>query len=95
VVKRHVDNPKWYANPDESRVVAGEELKQARSQYQRMLRKDELQKGHHKQGLIFGGENVSKNIQFTGESTIRHSELEGLDTGFIMKMVMVKRIQRY
>ena len=94
-VKRHVDNSKWYANPDESRVVAGEELKQARSQYQRMLRKDELQKGHHKQGLIFGGENVSKNIQFTGKSTIRHSELEGLDTGFIMKMVMVKRIQRY
>ena len=47
-----------------------------------MLRKDELQKGHHKQGLIFGGENVSKNIQFTGKSTIRHSELEGLDTSF-------------
>ena len=81
-VKRHVDNPKWYADPDASRIVAGEELKNARSQYQQMLRKGELPKGHHRQGLAFGGENVPENIQFTGESTIRRSELEGLDTSF-------------
>ena len=81
-VKRHVDNPIWYADPDASRIVAGEELKQARSQYQQMLRKGELPKGHHRQGLAFGGENIPENIQFTGESTIRHSELEGLDISF-------------
>ena len=81
-VKRHVDNPIWYADPDASRIVAGEELKQARSQYQQKLSKGELPKGHHRQGLAFGGENIPENIQFTGESTIRHSELEGLDISF-------------
>ncbi|MEZ7550037.1 hypothetical protein [Streptococcus sp. 20925_1_22] len=51
-------------------------MKKARSHYQQMLRKGELPKGYNRQGLAFGGENVPENIQFTGETTIRHSELE-------------------
>ena len=84
-VKRHVESPKWYANPDESRIVSGEELANARAEYRQMLQSGELPKGHHRQGLAFGGENVPENIQFTGETTIRSSELDKLDLSFYHK----------
>ncbi|AGK72122.1 Uncharacterised protein [Streptococcus cristatus] len=66
-------------------------MKKARSHYQQMLRKGELPKGYNRQGLAFGGENVPENIQFTGETTIRHSELEGLDTSFYHENVYGKK----
>ena len=84
-VKRHAESPKWYANPDESRIVSGEELANARAEYRQMLQSGELPKGHHRQGLAFGGENVPENIQFTGETTIRSSELDKLDLSFYHK----------
>jgi hypothetical protein len=35
-----------------------------------LVRRGELEKGHHKQGLSFNGENVSSNIKKTVETTI-------------------------
>ncbi|WP_216637156.1 hypothetical protein [Streptococcus gordonii] len=81
-VKRHSEKPDWYADPDESKTISGEELSDARLEYQQMVRRGELEPGHHRQGLAFGGENTPENIQFTGESTIRRSELDGIDTSF-------------
>ncbi|AQY52559.1 hypothetical protein UE46_12300 [Listeria weihenstephanensis] len=78
----HEENPSWFPDPDESKIVAGDELKAARDEYTSMVSRGELPKGHHRQGLSFGGENMESNIQFTGESTIRRSELEGLDLDF-------------
>ncbi|TKI50726.1 hypothetical protein FC748_03135 [Lysinibacillus tabacifolii] len=51
-----------------------------------MVRRGELEKGHHKQGLSFGGENVSSNIKKTGESTIRQKEIDELDLDFYHEM---------
>ena len=81
-VKRHAEKPDWYADPDESKIISGEELSDARLEYQQMVRRGELEPGHHRQGLAFGGENTPENIQFTGESTIRKSKLDGIDTSF-------------
>lgn len=81
-VKRHAEKPDWYADPDESKIISGEELSDARLEYQQMVRRGELEPGHHRQGLAFGGENTPENIQFTGESTIRRSDLDGIDTSF-------------
>ncbi|WP_260445086.1 pre-toxin TG domain-containing protein [Listeria booriae] len=78
----HEENPKWFPDPDESTIVKGDELKAMRDEYQSMVSRGELPKGHHRQGLSFGGDNIESNIQFTGESTIRRSELEGLDLDF-------------
>ncbi|MED1613202.1 WXG100 family type VII secretion target [Bacillus paranthracis] len=54
--KLHETNPDWYPNPDESTIVKGKELKEARADYQALVRRGELEKGHHVQGLSFGGE---------------------------------------
>ena len=40
-----------------------------------MVARGQLDRGHHRQGLAFGGKNERSNIQHTGESTIRRSEL--------------------
>ncbi|MEK5439959.1 MULTISPECIES: hypothetical protein [Paenibacillus] len=84
--KLHESNPDWYPNTDESIVVKGEELKQARADYEALVRRGELEKGHHVQGLSFGGENVDSNIKITGESTIRREKLEDLDLDFYHEM---------
>ncbi|MFB8375152.1 hypothetical protein [Paenibacillus taichungensis] len=80
--KLHESNPDWYPNPDESSIVKGKELKQARADYEALVRRGELKKGHHKQGLSFGGKNVDENIKITGESTIRREKIEDLDLDF-------------
>ncbi|AHN22397.1 hypothetical protein T479_14520 [Lysinibacillus varians] len=84
--KLHETKPDWYPNPDESKIVKGKELKEARVDYQTLVRRGELEKGHHKQGLSFGGENVSSNIKKTGESTIRQKEIDELDLDFYHEM---------
>ena len=80
--KLHEENPNWYPNPDESYIVKDDELKFVRDEYNSMVSTGELEKGHHRQGLAFGGENVDTNIQFTGESTIKSEKLEDLDLEF-------------
>lgn len=78
----HENNPDWFPNPEESTIVKGEELKEARADYQTLVRRGELEKGHHVQGLAFGGENISSNIKKTGESTIRREEIDDLNLDF-------------
>ncbi|MDR2889382.1 MAG: hypothetical protein LBV33_06025, partial [Lachnospiraceae bacterium] len=74
-VKLHKEKPEWYPDPDESIIVDGEELIKAREEYKKMYTSGALPKGHHRQGLAFGGGNTADNIQFTGESTIASSEV--------------------
>ncbi|MBA4538801.1 hypothetical protein H1Z61_17135 [Bacillus aquiflavi] len=80
--KLYKQNPDWYPNPDESTIVKGEELTRVRNEYDTLVKNGVLEKGHHKKGLSFGGENVPENIKFTGESTIKSSEFNGLDMDF-------------
>ena len=80
--RMHDEHPEWLADPDRSTVVAGEDLKAMRSDYEAKVRNGALEPGHHRQGLAFGGTNTPDNIQPTGEHTIRASELDGVDLGF-------------
>ncbi|QXE01502.1 LXG domain-containing protein [Terribacillus sp. DMT04] len=80
--KLHDSNPDWYPNPDESSIVKANELKEARADYQALVRRGELEKGHHRQGLAFGGENLNSNIKKTGESTIRREQIDNLNLDF-------------
>lgn len=82
----HELNPDWYPNPDESSIVKGNELKEARADYHALARRGELEKGHHIQGLAFGGENVNSNIKKTGESTIRREQIDELNLDFYHEM---------
>ncbi|WP_052736721.1 contractile injection system protein, VgrG/Pvc8 family [Paenibacillus algorifonticola] len=84
--KLYESNPDWYPNPDESRIVKGNELKEARAEYEAMVRRGQLEKGHHVQGLAFGGENVDSNIKITGESTISRTKLNELELDFYNQM---------
>ncbi|EST10770.1 ribonuclease YeeF family protein [Sporolactobacillus laevolacticus] len=84
--KLHESNPEWYPNPDESTIVKGKELKEVRADYQALVRRGELEKGHHIQGLAFGGENVTLNIKITGESTIRSDQIDDLNLDFYHEM---------
>ena len=84
--KLHANNPDWYPNPDESTIVKGMELKEARADYQSLVRRGEIEKGHHKQGLSFGGENLNSNIKKTGESTIRREQIDDLNLDFYREM---------
>ncbi|WLV24290.1 hypothetical protein QR721_11690 [Aciduricibacillus chroicocephali] len=84
--KLHETNPDWYPNPDESTIVKDKELKEARADYQALVRRGELEKGHHVQGLSFGGENTSSNIKNTGESTIRREQIDDMDLEFYHEM---------
>lgn len=84
--KLHENNPDWYPNPVESTIVKGKELKEARTDYQALVRRGELEKGHHKQGLAFGGENVNSNIKKTGESTIPRKQIDDLNLDFYHEM---------
>lgn len=49
---------------------------------QSIVRRGEIEKGHHVQGLAFGGENVNTNIKVTGELTISTKQLDELDLDF-------------
>ena len=84
--KLHKNNPDWYPDPDESTIVKGKELKEARADYQSLVRRGELEKGHHKQGLAFGGENINSNIKKTGESTIHRQQFDDLNLDFYHEM---------
>ena len=42
--KLHETNPDWYPNPDESTIVKGKELKEARADYQALVRRGNLKK---------------------------------------------------
>ncbi|EKQ50968.1 MAG: hypothetical protein A370_05250 [Clostridium sp. Maddingley MBC34-26] len=57
----------------------------ARKEYNTLVSEGNLSKGHHNQGLAFGGQNIEENIIYTGESTIRKSDLKGLDLSFYSK----------
>lgn len=59
------------------------------------MRRGELEKGHHIQGLAFGGKNEKINIKNTGESTIQQKSLMVLTWIFTIKMDMVKKMQKY
>ena len=76
------EDPDFFSNPDESIIVQGEDLKKARDDYNTLVSQGNLDKGHHKQGLSFGGENINDNITYTGESTIKSSKLEDLNLDF-------------
>jgi len=78
----HQTKPDWYGDPDKAKIVKGKELETARSEYSSLVKKGDLEAGHHKQGLAFGGENASSNIKITGESTVRRTELKGVDLDF-------------
>ena len=77
-------DPDFFPHPDApgTRIVQGSSLAESRAQYERLSRQGVLPRGHHRQGLAFGGENQADNIQFTGETTMRRAELGGLDLGF-------------
>jgi len=68
--------------PPGTSIVKGTDLADARAEYQAMVQSGDLPAGHHVQGLAFGGDNVPENITFTGESTIRASDLQGVDLSF-------------
>ena len=74
-VRLHQQNPDFFPDPDKCTIVQGEELQRMRDQYDSMAASGLLERGHHIQGLAFGGDNVQENIVHTGESTIRRSEL--------------------
>lgn len=76
----------WYPNPQESTIVKGQGLKEVRAEYQAMTRKGKLEKGHHIQGLSFGGKNIDLNIKNTGESTIQRRKINDLDLDFYHEM---------
>ena len=46
-----------------------------RRQYDAMVASGQLDRGHHVQGLAFGGDNTGDNIMHTGESTIQRKQL--------------------
>ncbi|WP_252250548.1 RHS repeat-associated core domain-containing protein [Clostridium sp. ZBS13] len=76
------EDSEFFSNPDKSIIVQGEDLKKARDDYNTLVSQGNLNKGHHKQGLAFGGENINDNITYTGESTIKSGKLEDLDLEF-------------
>jgi hypothetical protein len=84
----HLENPDFFPDPDApgTAVVSGTDLAAARSEYQAAVQAGDLPAGHHVQGLAFGGQNIPENLTFTGESTIRAAQLDGLDLSFYGKM---------
>ncbi|GED57625.1 contractile injection system protein, VgrG/Pvc8 family [Brevibacillus formosus] len=69
------EDPEFYCDPDICTIVQGKELKKARAEYNKLSNRKKLKKGHHVQGLAFGGKNVDSNIVHTGESTISRTKL--------------------
>lgn len=75
-LKQHfIDDPEWNANPDNFKIVQGNELAEKRSEYERMVKNGDLPAGHHIQGLAEGGENVKENIKVTGEKFIDRKDV--------------------
>src|SRR5699024_1189295 len=79
-------NPEGYPNPDKSNIVKGQELKEARADYHAMTRRGELEKGHHIQGLSFGGKNIDSNIKKTGELNSKRKKMKELNLYFYHEM---------
>ena len=71
-------DPAFFPDPDTTtfRVVVGDELDAARTTFV-----DSGLRGHHRHPLAHGGPAIPEQsgLVFTGESTIRASQLEGLD----------------
>lgn len=80
----HALDPEFFPDPEApgTAVVGGAELSSARRECQLASQQGLLPKGHHRQGLAFGGTNHESNIAFTGESTIQASALSGVDMSF-------------
>jgi hypothetical protein len=81
-------NADFFPDPNApgSRIVQGSELAAARREYKLAVRQGDVPKGHHRLGLLFGGEPANpQNIVFTGESTIRRSLLKGLNLDFYVQ----------
>ena len=74
-LRLYVENPDFFPDPDQCSIVQGEEYSKMRIQYERMVASGQLERGHHIQGIAFGGENTKDNIVFTGESTIKREYL--------------------
>jgi len=74
-VELYKSYPDFFPNPDTSKICQGKELKKKRRQYKRMTAAGKIKRGHHRQGLAFGGDNIESNIVHTGESTIKRSKL--------------------
>lgn len=75
---RYQNNPTWNANPDDFRIVQGEELACKRAEYDSMVTNGELPAGHHIQGLADGGSNTIDNIRVTGEKFLNRKDLPPL-----------------
>ena len=73
--ERFNNNPEWNADPDNFKIVQGEELAQKRAEYDSMVKNGELPAGHHIQGLAEGGQNVRENIKVTGEKFIDRNDV--------------------
>ncbi|HFI0708854.1 TPA: RHS repeat-associated core domain-containing protein [Streptococcus suis] len=80
--RRFESNPDWYADPDTAKFVSSEDVALKRKEYNDLVSRKELPRGHHRQALAFGGENVPENIQFTGESTIKREKFGDMDMSF-------------
>ena len=74
-VRLFQQNPDFFPDPDKCTIVQGAELERMREQYDSMAVAGDLERGHHRQGLAFGGDNIKENIVHTGESTVRRGEL--------------------
>ncbi|CAH1225281.1 contractile injection system protein, VgrG/Pvc8 family [Paenibacillus sp. JJ-223] len=78
----HEQYPDFFGDPDNHTIVQGKELANMRKEYDDYVSQGRLERGHHRDGLAFGGKNVPENIVFTGETTIQRSKLDGVDLDF-------------
>jgi len=78
----HKENPDFFGNPDNHKIVKGEELAKMRKEYDDLVSQGLVEPGHHKDGLSFGGKNIQENIAFTGETTIQRKKMDGVDLDF-------------
>ncbi len=75
ILKRHQQNPEYYAHPNEFRIVEVKEYDRIRAEYRTMTNQGELEPGHHRLGVADGGQNVQDNIIYTGEKFLDRSML--------------------
>ncbi|MDU4659238.1 MAG: hypothetical protein E6Y39_03750, partial [Clostridium butyricum] len=69
------EDPDYFPDPDVCIMTQGKDLDKMRKDYNKLSNSNKLSKGHHRQGLAFGGKNIESNIVKTGESTINRSKL--------------------
>lgn len=79
------EKPDFFPDPDApgTRVMTSAEVFDARRQYNQAVSQGLTTRGHHRQGLAFGGDPIAaENIVFTGETTISRKLLKGVDLDF-------------